>query len=72
MEVEKTVIFKLSYLASDLGFVANTINVLFQCTVPKKCTVFWASLVAQLAKNLLARQETSVQFLGWEDSLEKG
>ena len=32
----------------------------------------WASLVAQLAKNLPARQETPVQSLGWEDPLEKG
>ena len=32
----------------------------------------WASLVAQLVKNLLAMWETWVQFLGWEDLLEKG
>ena len=32
----------------------------------------WASLVAQLVKNLLAMQETPVQFLGQEDALEKG
>ena len=32
----------------------------------------WASLVAQLAKNLTAMQETWVQSLGWEDPLEKG
>ena len=32
----------------------------------------WASLVAQLVKNLTAMQETSVQSLGWEDPLEKG
>ena len=32
----------------------------------------WASLVAQLVKNLLATQETWVQSLGWEDPLEKG
>ena len=32
----------------------------------------WASLVAQLAKNLPAMQEIMVQFLGWEDPLEKG
>ena len=32
----------------------------------------WASLVAQLVKNLLAMQETWVQSLGWEDPLEKG
>ena len=32
----------------------------------------WASLVAQLVKNLLAMQETWVRSLGWEDPLEKG
>ena len=32
----------------------------------------WASLVALLVKNLPAIQETWVQFLGWEDLLEKG
>ena len=32
----------------------------------------WASLVAQLVKNPPAMQETLVQFLGWEDLLEKG
>ena len=31
-----------------------------------------ASLIAQLVKNLPATQETLVQFLGWEDLLEKG
>jgi len=34
--------------------------------------VFWASLVAQLVKNLPAMWETWVQSLGWEDPLEKG
>ena len=37
--------------------------------------VMWtdlASLIAQLVKNLPAMQETPVQFLGWEDPLEKG
>ena len=32
----------------------------------------WASLVAQMVKNLPAMQETWVQSLGWEDPLEKG
>ena len=32
----------------------------------------WASLVAQLVKNLLAMWEIRVQSLGWEDHLEKG
>ena len=31
-----------------------------------------ASLIAQLVKNLPSMQEILVQFLGWEDSLEKG
>ena len=31
----------------------------------------WASLVAQMVKNPPAIQETWVQFLGWEDPLEK-
>ena len=34
--------------------------------------VSWASLVAQLVKNLPAMWETWVQSLGWEDPLEKG
>ena len=33
-------------------------------------TYIWASLVAQLVKNLPAVQETWVQSLGWEDPLE--
>ena len=32
----------------------------------------WASLVAQTVNNLPEEQETQVQFLGWEGSLEKG
>ena len=31
----------------------------------------WAFLVAQMVKNLPAIQETWVQSLGWEDSLEE-
>ena len=32
----------------------------------------WASLVAQLVKNLPAMRETWVRSLSWEDPLEKG
>ena len=32
----------------------------------------WASLIAQLVKNLLAMKKTPVKFLGQEDLLEKG
>ena len=34
--------------------------------------VNWASLVAQMVKNLPAVHETQVQSLRWEDPLEKG
>ena len=40
------------------------IDYLLQCS--------WASLVAQMVKNLPAMQETWVQSLNWEDLLEKG
>ena len=34
--------------------------------------LYFFTLIAQLVKNPLAMQETPVQFLGWEDPLEKG
>ena len=34
--------------------------------------ICWASLVAQMKKNLPAMQETRIQLLGQEDPLEKG
>ena len=37
----------------------------------KHVSIFRASLVAQLVKNLPVKQETWVQSLGWEDPLEK-
>ena len=47
--------------------------------VQKKYLTFWKvlsswkpSLIAQLLKNPSSTQETPVQFLGWEDPLEKG
>ena len=36
------------------------------------CVSFWASLVAQMVKNLPEMQETWVRSLDWEDPLEKG
>ena len=33
---------------------------------------FWASLVAQIVKNLPAMRETWIRFLGWEDPLKEG
>ena len=34
--------------------------------------MLWASLVAQMVKNVPARWETWVRSLGWEDPLEEG
>ena len=39
---------------------------------PSLSRTLWASLIAQLVKNLPAMQETLVRFLGQEDLLEKG
>ena len=47
---------------SEYGMTLNNLQ------VPQR----WASLVAQLVKNLPAMQETWVRSLGWEDPLEKG
>ena len=38
----------------------------------RNCIRLWASLVAQLVKNLPGMRDTWVQSLGWEDPLEKG
>ena len=38
----------------------------------KNMIIIWASLVAQMVKNLPAMRETWVRSLGWEDPLEKG
>ena len=35
-------------------------------------SLYWASLVGQMIRNLPAIQETWVRSLGWEDPLEKG
>ena len=37
-----------------------------------ECIFSWASVVAQLVKNLPAMQETWVQSLDWDDLLQKG
>ena len=50
-----------SNLDSSLYFIQSSISK----------DVLWASLVVQLVKNLPAVRETWVQFLGWEDLLEK-
>ena len=56
---------------------AHHLNILDFTHVIRLCfiaqlTLRAASVVAQLVTNLPAMQETWVQSLGWEDSLEKG
>ena len=41
-------------------------------TIIHRYVYVWASMVAQLVKNLPAMQETRVRSLGWEDPLEEG
>ena len=58
-----------------LGGISNTLSIPFFPHLPLFWTIFkpyWASLVSKLVKNLPAMLETWVQFLGWEDTLEKG
>ena len=55
--------------------VLGTVNLQFQgwlVSISEANSQCWASQTAQLVKNLPAMQETLVQFLGWEDPLEKG
>ena len=42
------------------------------CKIADQQEIARASPVAQTVKKLTAIQETPVQFLGWEDPLEKG
>ena len=56
-------------------WVAKNLLVLEPSFVPGFLLIFissWASLIAQLVKNLPVMQETPVQFLGPENPLEKG
>ena len=55
---------------SFLSFLNMYINVCHKIGVILRD--YWASLIAQLVKNLPAMQETLVWFLGGEDPLEKG
>ena len=42
------------------------------CVCVRAHILIWASLIAQLLKNLPAMQETVVRYLGQEDALERG
>ena len=66
-------IFSLDDLSIDVsGVLKSTSIIVFLAISTSICLIYWASLIAQLIKNLPAMQETPVQFLGQEDLLEKG
>ena len=54
----------------DFGAPKNKVCHCFHFS-PSTFPIYFASLVVQLVKNLPVMQETPVQFLGWEDPLEK-
>ena len=58
---------------SAVEFLPSTREIRVQFPANASCShQVWASLVAQMVKNLPAMLETSVQFLGWEDPSEEG
>ena len=65
----------LLFLGSEIYFRKTEIPdgcVILFYQYGRKSSISQASQVAQMVKNLPAMQETLVQFLGWEVSLEKG
>ena len=59
---------RIKYLGINLPKETKELYTENQKTLMKE---IWASLLAQLVKNLPAVQETHVRSLGWEDPLEK-
>ena len=62
-------------VSSNSKVISKNLRTSLRCTYPSIWSfpvVYWASLMAQLVKNLPAMQETWVRFLGWEDPLQKG
>ena len=62
---------QITYFPSSPQSFAHTYLV-FTCLRTFYSHGIWASLIAQLVKNVPAMQETLVKILGWEDRLEKG
>ena len=62
---QATLIYSFS---SQASWIAQLVKI--QVPLETTYSFSWASLMAQRVKNLPAMQETWVQSLGWEDSLE--
>ena len=50
----------------------QSLSVTRVCVAKNLCLIFWASLVAQIVKNLPEMRETWIWSLDWEDPLEEG
>ena len=64
--------FEQSSLSYTVG--SHELSILYVVSIVCMCQSYLleTSIIAQLVKNLPAMQETSVQFLGQKDLLEKG
>ena len=64
---------QITVQAENIGIYASSICLYAHCRsqVGIMYSFVRASLIAQLVKNLPAMQEIPIQFLGWEDRLEK-
>ena len=60
-----TIVFKVYFTSMVPN--SSVVNNIIKLLKPNR-----ASLVAQMVKNLPAMQDTQVEYLGWEDPLEKG
>ena len=67
----KTLHFKSSFFSIYISLMLSAMGHSHIKIRPLSARVWGSSLIAQLIKNLSARQETRVRFLGWEDPLEK-
>ena len=63
-------IFQSLLIGTKLRLINKNLNDLFM-TVTTDFSLFWASLVVQMVKNLPAMRETWAQSLSWEDPLEE-
>ena len=61
-----------SLALADGFFTTSALWEALDLVLPPSYSPKWASLVAQMVKNLPAMQETRVRSLIWEDPLEKG
>ena len=60
------------YYPAELWVEGKTMGLAVESPCLSSTLHFWASLAAQMVKNLPAVQESQVQYLGREDPLEKG